>query len=62
MIRLEKINENNFIEAFNLKLNKEQRNKLFDLAAKVVEDIPLDIKETIINDPEWIEKIRNNKE
>lgn len=24
MIRLEKINENNFIEAFNLKLNKEQ--------------------------------------
>ena len=45
-----------------LKLNKEQRNKLFDLAAKAVEDIPLDIKEIINSNPGWIQKIRNSKE
>lgn len=27
-----------------------------------VEDVPLDIKEIIKNNPEWIDKIRDNKE
>lgn len=45
-----------------LKLEGKPREKLFDLAAKAVEDIPLDIKEIIKSNPEWIEKIRNSKE
>ena len=45
-----------------LKLEGKAREKLFDLAANAVEDIPLDIKEIINSNPEWIEKIRNSKE
>jgi len=45
-----------------LNLHGKERDKLFDLAAKTVQDIPLDIKEIINNNPEWIEKIRKGKE
>ena len=45
-----------------LNLQDKDRNKLFDLAAMAVEDVPLDIKEIIKNNPEWINKIRCNKE
>lgn len=48
--------------ANGLNLHGKARDKLFDLAAKAVEDIPLDIKEIINSNPEWIQKIRNSKE
>ena len=44
-----------------LELDDKQRSKLFDLA-RDNNDIPLDVKEIIKQNPEWIEKIRNNKE
>ncbi len=44
-----------------LGLTDIQRNKLFDLA-RDNDDIPLDVKEIIRQNPEWIERIRNNKE
>ncbi len=44
-----------------LDLTDKQRSKLFDLA-RDGDDIPLDVKEKIKQNPEWIEKIRNNKE
>lgn len=48
--------------ANGLNLHGKARDKLFDLAAKAVEDIPLDVKEIINSNSEWIEKIRNSKE
>lgn len=46
--------------ALALNLSGKEKEKFFDLAAKAVNDIPLDIKEIINNNPEWIERIRND--
>lgn len=43
-----------------LKLSSEERQKLFDLACDK-NDIPLDVKEIIKNNPEWIQKIRSER-
>lgn len=44
-----------------LQLTGDKRDRLFDLA-KDNDDIPMDVKEIIKNNPEWIKRIRNSEE
>lgn len=53
-VKVEKIAE-------ELKLNSEQKNKLFDKTA-LLNDIPIDVKQIILNNPSLIDEIRIKNE